>query len=141
MSEEKVVSAVKLDLYWVSFKDSAGRTHNRMILRNPDDRMLLWDFGIDRPTNMPSMDPPFEEREKLNSEKLSDQTISTCPKWLEDAITEATKTGDRYYDTSTPPAFSEDVRNLAEKALRIRPGSVEANPVVPPKKKRTRGGK
>lgn len=121
MSDEKLLSAVKLDLYWVSFKDKAGNIRNRMALKNPTGRTLLWDVGGDRGLTIPTGEAEFEVQENLKVERMDNQTLTRSPEWLEKAISDKTKDTKHFVEKPEDKKAEADekVKESAEKASKL----------------------
>jgi hypothetical protein len=116
--EGTIVSAVKLEIFWVTFKDRTGAVRNRMVFKNPKDRMLLWDMGVDKDIAPTAVgEPRFEDAEHLKVERLENMTITRAPEWLEDQIRGTLSDTDHFHDEKAQRKGStaDEIRERAEK--------------------------
>jgi len=128
--ENTLTSAVKLELYWVSFLDSKGQEHRRMAFKNPDGRILLWDMGTDRPYGAPTGgEQSFEGLERLSIERMSEQLVSRCPDWLQDQIVKSMEKEERFNlsPEEARPVTAKNIKEIADKA--VKEGSMSVGDV------------
>jgi len=126
MSDERLESCVKLEMFFVSFRDKTGELRQRIALKNPNGRTLLWNLGNDRQGTIPSASAGFEEQEHLKVERLENMTLTRAPVWLEELIVDTVKDNNHFVaEDSGRSQIANDIKKSAEKAASVEPmGSI-----------------
>lgn len=120
MAEKSLESCVKLDMFFVSFRDKEGNLHQRIALKNPGGRTLLWNLGSARPSAIPVASAAFEEQEHLRVERMENMTLTRAPEWLEELIVTTTEEKDHFVaEGSGKSSVGEDIKKSAERAASV----------------------